>query len=90
VALEDVGLDLEVAVPGAEVGGDRLGVLVTVVDRRLLEGEQVEAGEVLDLVDRAEDLVDLQPEVEVPGAEAEPGRGCAGDSNKGNKVVGPA
>jgi len=73
VALEDVGLDLEVAVLGAEVGGDRLGVLVTVVDRRLLEGEQVEAGEVLRLFDRCQDLVELQPEVEVPGAEAEPG-----------------
>jgi hypothetical protein len=71
------------------VGGDRLGVLVAVVDRRLLEGEQVETGEVLDLIDRTEDLVDLQPEVKVPGAEAEPGRGCAGDANKGNKVVGP-
>ena len=76
--LEDVGLDLEVAIVAAQPGGDRLGVFLAVVDRRLLEGEQVEASEVLGLLDRAENLVELQPQVQVPGAEAEPGRGCAG------------
>jgi len=88
VSLEDVGLDLEVAVVAAQPGRDRLGVLVAVVDGRLLEGEQVEPREVVGLPDRAEDLVQLQPEVEVPGAEPEPGRGPAGDVDKGNKVVG--
>jgi hypothetical protein len=88
VALEDVGLDLEVAVVGPQPGSNRFGVLVAVVDGRLLEGEQVEAGDVIGLLDRAQDGVQLQPEVEVPGAEAEPRRGCAGDGNKGNKVVG--
>jgi hypothetical protein len=88
VALKDVRLDLEVAVVGPQPGGDRLGVLDAVVDGRLLECEQVEAGDVIGLLDRAEDGVELQPEMEVPGAEAEPGRGCAGDGNKGNKVVG--
>ena len=81
-----MGLDLQVAVVGPQPAGDRLGVLVAVVDGRFLEGEQVEAGEVLRLFDRSEDLVELQPEVEVPGAETEPGRGCAGDVDKGNKV----
>ena len=89
MALEDVGLDLEVAVLRTQLGGDRLGVLVAVVDGGLLQGEQVEAREVVGLIDRAEDSVELQPEMEVPGAEAEPGGGCAGYGNKGNKVVGP-
>jgi hypothetical protein len=84
-----MGLDLEVAVLRPQLGGDRLGVLVAVVDGGLLEGEQIEAGEVVGLLDRAEDSVELQPEVEVPGAEAELGRGCAGYGNKGNKVVEP-
>jgi hypothetical protein len=43
------------------------------VDGGLLEGEQVEAREVIRLRDRLEDSFELQPEVEVPGAEAEPG-----------------
>jgi hypothetical protein len=73
VPLEDVGLDLEMAVLRPQLGSDRLGVLVAVVDGSLLEGEQVEAREVVGLLDRAEDSVELQPEVEVPGTEAEPG-----------------
>jgi hypothetical protein len=81
-------LDLEVTVVAPHPGGDRLGVLVTVVDGRLLEGEQVEAAEVVGLLDRLENPIELQPEVDVPGAEPEPRRGCAGDVDKGNKVVG--
>lgn len=83
-----MGLDLQVAVGGPQPAGDRLGILVAVVDRCLLEGEEVEIGEGLGLLDRAQDPVELQPEVKVPGAESEPRRGCAGYDNKGNKVVG--
>jgi hypothetical protein len=51
VPLQYVRLNLVMAVVGAEPAGDRLSILVAVVDRCLLEGEQVKSREVLGLLD---------------------------------------
>jgi hypothetical protein len=76
-----VGGDLVMAVVGAERCGDRLGVLPAVVDRGLLQRQQVELAEVGAVLDRAQDLAQLEPEVDVPGTEPEPGRGGAADAD---------
>jgi len=51
VPLEDVRLELQVAVVGTKPAGDRLGVLGAVTDGRLLQSEQVELGEVIGFLD---------------------------------------
>jgi hypothetical protein len=72
-----VGGDLNVAVVGTQPPCDRLGILAPAMLRRLLEREQVEASKILLAVDRLEDLVQLDAQVEVPGAELESrGRGA--------------